>query len=330
MKRSVISLAAILALVPTIAACAGAASGTAGGRGSGGLVLTVGQQANGIVTLVKDSGVLDGAPYQVKWALFSYGPPLVAAADAGQIDLGDVGNVPPINAAAKETGFRVVAAEQPVNSTQAGNYLLVPKGSPIRTLADLRGRNVAVPVGSSAHGFLLNAIQSVGLSPSTVHFVNLAPGPGAAAFDSGKVDAWAIWQPQVSIEQQKGATVLLAGHPPIDYDTGYEVASLKDLGNPTRRAAVTDLLKRIARAYQWGDTHQAAWEQAVEQETQVSPQVAAIEVPEDLIKVTYVTPALVASEQTLADNFLATGQIEKKVVAGQIVDNLLPTNFSAK
>jgi len=251
------------------------------------------------------------------------------AADAGQIDLGDVGDVPPINGAAKETGFRVVAAEQPVNTTQAGDYLLVPKGSPIKTLADLRGRRVAVPIGSSAHGFLLNAIQTVDLSPASVDLVNLAPGPGAAAFDSGKVDAWAIWQPQASIEQAKGATVLLAGHPPVDYDTGYEVASLKDLRDPARRSALTDLVRRIAKAYQWGDEHQAAWEQAVEQETQVSPDIAAIEVPNGLIKVTNVTPELIASEQTLADNFYATGQITTKVTASQIVDNLLPPDFTA-
>jgi sulfonate transport system substrate-binding protein len=295
-----------------------------------GLTFIIGQQASGIVTLVKDSGTLDNAPYKVQWALFSYGPPLVAAEDSGQVDIGDVGDIPPINGAAKDTGFRVVAAEEPVTSTEAGDYILVPKGSPIKTLADLRGKTVAVPIGSSANGFLLSAIESVGLSPKTVDFVNLAPGPGAAAFDSGKVDAWAIWQPQISIEQQKGTRILLAGHPPLDYDTGFYVASLKDLQNPVRRAALTDLLERLARAYQWGDDHISAWEQAVEQETQVTPQIAAIEVPDALLKVRYVSPALVAYEQKLAYEFYATGQIGKNVNASQIVDNLLPASFSPK
>ncbi len=324
MKRAILPLPlVVLAFASVLAGCAGIASGQPGQ-----LVLNVGEQANGIVSLVKASGALDGAPYRVNWDLFSYGPPLVQAADSGQIDLGDVGDVPPINGAAKETGFRVVAAEEPLTTTQAGEYLLVPRQSPITSLADLRGKNVAVPFGSAAHGFLLNAVQSAGLSPATVHFVNLAPGPAAAAFDSGKVDAWAIWQPQVAIEQAKGARMLLAGHPPLDYDTGYEVASLKDLRDPQRRAALTDLVKRLAKAYAWGAAHQAQWERGVEQETQVSPSVAAIEIPNGLIKVGYVTPELVASEQTLADNLYATGQITAKVVAGQIVDNLLPPNFS--
>jgi sulfonate transport system substrate-binding protein len=326
---------AIAALLPVAAACA--ASGASRDPGPSGpasawstITFTIGQQASGIVTLVNDSGVLTNTPYKVRWALFSYGPPLVAAEDAGQVDIGDVGDIPPINGAAKDTGFRVVAAEEPVTSAEAGDYILVPKGSPIKALADLRGKSVAVPIGSSANGFLLNAIESVGLSPKTVNFVNLAPGPGAAAFDTGKVDAWAIWQPQVSIEQQKGARILIAGHPPLDYDTGFYVASLKDLQNPVRRAALTDLLQRLARAYQWGDDHIAAWEQAVERETQVSPQIAAIEVPNGLIKVRYVTPALVGSEQTLANEFYATGQIAKKVTASQIVDNLLSPSFTTK
>ena len=331
--RRIAPAAALAALLPAVAACASSHAATdpqgAGNQWSG-LTFTIGQQATGIVTLAKESGAFDGAPYTIKWALFSYGPPLVAAEDSGQVDIGDVGDVPPIDGAAKDTGFRVVAAEEPVNPTEAGNYIIVPKGSPIKTLADLRGKNVAVPVGSAAHGFLLNAIQSVGLDSKTVHFVNLAPGPGAAAFNSGKVDAWAIWQPQASIEQQQGARILAAGHPPLDYDTNFYVASLKDLNNPVRRAAVTDVLQRLARAYQWGDDHIPAWERAVETETQVTPAIAAIEIPDTLLKVRFVTQTLIAAEQKLADDFYATGQIAKPVAASQIVDNLLSPSFTTK
>ena len=294
------------------------------------LTLTVGQQASGIVTLAKESGAFDDTSYKVKWALFPYGPPLVAAASSAQIDIGDVGNVPPITGAAKHLGFELVAAEQQVDQkTQSADSLLVPKTSPIRTLRDLRGKKIAVPIGSSAHGFLLNAIQSAGLSPKDVTLVNLAPGPGAAAFDSGKVDAWAIWQPQISIEQARGARVLLAGHPPIDYGTGFYVASDKSLTDPTRRAAVTDLLKRLARAYQWGDDHIPQWRQAVEKETQVPPAISAITVPNGRVQVRYVTPDLIAAEQKLADNFYATGQIPDKVDAKDVVDNLLSPAFTA-
>ncbi|MDT4946319.1 MAG: sulfonate transport system substrate-binding protein [Pseudonocardiales bacterium] len=334
--KQLVTATAIMAFLSLAAACSSAdANSGATGKGDhpewSGLTLTVGQQASGIVTLAKQSGAFDNTSYKVKWALFPYGPPLVAAASSGQVDIGDVGNVPPVNGAAKDLGFKIVAAERPVHpDTQAGNYLIVPKGSPIKTLADLRGRSVAVPIGSAAHGFLLNAIQSIGLTPKDVNFVNLAPGPGAAAFSSGKVDAWAIWQPQVAIEQQKGARILLAGHPPIDYDTGFYVASDRSLKDPVRRAAVTDLLERLAAAYQWGDNHIPLWRKAVERETQVAPEISAITVPSGLIQVRYVTEELIASEQKLADNLYATGQITKKVVAKDIVDNLLTPTFTTE
>ncbi|MBN9621176.1 MAG: aliphatic sulfonate ABC transporter substrate-binding protein [Actinobacteria bacterium] len=332
MKRTLLAVTLAAATVG-LAACSSAGAGTAKPTGPHpewrGLTLTVGQQASGIVTLAKESGAFADTPYQVKWALFPYGPPLVAAASSGQVDIGDVGAVPPITGAAKNLGFKIVAAEKPIDpATQAADDLLVPKDSPIRTLADLRGKKVAVPIGSSAHGFLLNAIQSVGLTPKDVTFVNLAPGPGAAAFDSGKVDAWAIWQPQVAIEQAKGARVLLAGHPPYDYGTSFYVASTKALDDPVRRAAVTDLLKRLAEAYQWGDDHIAQWRKAVEQETQVPPSISAITVPNGRLQVRYVTPQLIAAEQKLADDFYDTGQITERIDAVDVVENLLSPNFA--
>ena len=73
----------------------------------------------------------------------------------------------------------------------------MPKGSPIHSLAQLKGKKIAVPEGSSANGLVLLALKSVGLTPSDVHLDYLCPAAGATAFASGKVDAWAIWNPQV-------------------------------------------------------------------------------------------------------------------------------------
>jgi hypothetical protein len=53
-------------------------------------------------------------------------------------------------------------------------------------------------------------------------------------------------------------------------------------------------------------------------------------VPSGLIQVRYVTEELIASEQKLADNLYATGQITKKVVAKDIVDNLLTPTFTTE
>jgi sulfonate transport system substrate-binding protein len=292
--------------------------------------LVIGQQQSGIVSLVKDSGALNGAPYNIKWAVFPFGPPLVQAAAAGQIDLGDVGDVPPINGAAKDLGFKVIAAEVAPSSEQAGDYLIVPKGSKIKTLADLRGKSVGVPVGSSAHGFLLNAVKSVGLSPQTVKFVNLAPAALQAAFVGGKLDAASFWNPQVALDVEKGARILLAGHPPLDPNVSFYVGANKTLNDPNRRALLADLLKRLGRAYHWGTTHPEVWIKDVQKETGIDAKTAAIQVNNGKLEVRYITPEIVKSEQVLADTFLEARQITKKVDVSSIVDNLLPRDFDGR
>ncbi|MEA2144941.1 MAG: sulfonate transport system substrate-binding protein [Solirubrobacteraceae bacterium] len=305
-----------LAMAAAVAACGSTAQGAADGKPT----FVIGQQESGIVSLVRDSGALKGAPYNIKWAVFPFGPPLVAAAASGQIDLGDVGDVPPINGAAKEAGFKVIAAE---NYVQATDFLIVPKGSAITSLADLRGKRVGVPVGSSAHGLLLNAVKSAGLSPQSVHFVNLAPAALQTAFRSGDVDAASLWNPQVALDVENGARILLAGHPPLDPNVGFYVGADKDLSNPQRRALLADLLRRLQAAYHWGDQHQSVWIKDVQQETGIDAKTAATQVKTNLLEVGPVTPTIVKTEQALAQTFYEAGQISRPVTVSGIVDNLL-------
>jgi sulfonate transport system substrate-binding protein len=319
-----------------VALAALAAAGASATAGSGAVgshaakpTLVVGQQESGIISLVKDSHALDGASYNVKWAVFPFGPPEVEAVAAGQVDIGtDVGDVPPINGAAKDLGFKVVAALVPPTYKQAGNYLIVPKGSTIKKLADLKGKSVGVPFGSSAHGFLLNAVKSVGLSPASVKFVNLAPAALQPAFNSGKLDAISIWNPQAAIDVENGGRILLAGHPPLDPDVGFVVGANKDLTDPARKALLVDLLERLGRAYQFGNTHPDVWIKDVQKETGVDLKTATIVVKNGKTTIRFVTPAILKAEQKLADTFFDAKQITKRVDVSTILVNVLPPGFT--
>src|SRR5689334_10389510 len=101
--------------------------------------------------LAKITGAFNDAPYKVRFARFDYGPPLVQAAASGNIDLGSVGDVPPITGAATQFGFKIVGVQRGSDQTKAAENIVVPKGSPIQTLSDLKGKKLAVPQGSSAH-----------------------------------------------------------------------------------------------------------------------------------------------------------------------------------
>ncbi len=188
----------------------------------------------------------------------------------GDIDLGYVGDVPPITGAAKQFGFKIVAVQRGADQTKAAENIIVPKGSPIQTLADLKGKKLAIPQGSSAHGLALLALKSVGLTPKDVELVYLSPAAGATAFNSGKVDAWSIWNPPSAIAVKDGARIIAKGVPPIDQVNNYYVATDKSLGDPNRRAALADLLTRVARIFNWAQQNPDQYAKAIAKETGVS------------------------------------------------------------
>jgi sulfonate transport system substrate-binding protein len=282
---------------------------------------------DGSQALAQMTGVFDKAPYKVRFARFTYGPPLVQAAASGDIDLGVVGDVPPITGAATEYGFSIVGVAHYINTKIPEEDIIVPKGSPITTIAELKGKKIAVPEGSSAHGLVLLALKSAGLKPSDVQLDFLSPAAGATAFASGKVDAWAIWNPQVSLAIKQGARIVAKGLPPIDQTTNYYVAPDRDLTGP-KRAAFTDLFKRLGAEFAWADQHPAAYARALSQEDAISLSDARAVVPSYQAYIAPVTSADIRAEQALSDAFLQAGQIKKQVSIGQITKNVLPNGYN--
>lgn len=284
---------------------------------------------DGSEALAKITGAFDNASYKVKFARFTYGPPLVQAAASGDIDLGSVGDVPPITGAAKEYGFKIVAVNRSLTPTQSNENIIVPKGSNLRTLADLKGKKLAVPQGSSAHGLALNALKSVGLTPKDVQLVFLDPAAGATAFNTGKVDAWSIWNPQSAIAVKNGARILAKGLPPIDQTSSYYVASEKSLNDKTKRAALTDVLKRLAHEFAWAIKHEDKYAEAISKEEGIPTADAKASLKAFETRVTPVETSDIAAEQKLADAFLEAGQITKKADIESITDNLLPAGYDS-
>lgn len=330
----------VLALSAGLAACGSTSSAAPLSKPSGSaaaahpewskFTFTIGDNGgDGSEALAKTTGAFDNAGYKVKFARFTFGPPLVQAAASGDIDLGSVGDVPPITGAAKEFGFKIVAVTRSLTPTQPAENIIVPKGSTIRTLADLKGKKLAVPQGSSAHGLALNALKSVGLTPKDVQLTFLDPAAGATAFATGKVDAWAIWNPQSAIAVNKGARILAKGLPPIDQTSNYYVASDKSLNDPVRRAALTDLLKRLSAEFAWAVKHPDKYAEAISQEEGIPLADAKAILPTIETRVTPVEPADIAAEQQLSDAFLEAGQITRKVDVASVTDSLLPAGFDS-
>lgn len=281
-----------------------------------GATLRVAVQTDGIRSLLNAAGQLKNVPYDVQFAQFSFGPPIVEALGAGKVDIGGVGSTPPIFGAAAQTNFRVIATRELLNRTDS--HLLVPAGSGVRTVADLRGKRITVPKGSSAHGFLLRALHRNGVKPAEVTIDFLAPADGSAAFNGGRVDAWAVWEPFYTQAVQNGARAI-AGGPPDEFGLNFFLASSVALEDPARVAAIQDYLKRLRSAYVWGAANLDAYAAAWSAESKIPLAVAKAAIPQVRSHLVAVSAAHVASEQALSDQLFADQVIPRKVRFEQIV-----------
>jgi len=171
------------------------------------------QKSASLLTLVKAQGTLEKlfAPQgiEVKWVEFPAGPQLLEGLNVGAIDFGYVGEAPPIFAQAAGANFVYVGHEEPAPGAEA---LIVPKDSTIKTVADLKGKKIALNKGSNVHFLLVKLLEKHGLKYSDIQPIFLAPADARAAFERGSVDAWVIWDPYTAAaEKQIDARILADG-----------------------------------------------------------------------------------------------------------------------
>ncbi|KOX17689.1 ABC transporter substrate-binding protein [Streptomyces sp. NRRL F-6491] len=307
---------ALLASACSGASAAGEASNT---DGKGSLVLNVGDQKGGAEALLRAAGELDDLPYRITWSTFTSGPPLLEAVNAKAVDIGSVGNTPPVFAAGAGSKITVVAAS---HGDPAGEAILVPKDSPLRTARDLRGKKVAVAQGSSAHFQLVASLAKAGLKPSDVQVTLLQPADALAAFTTGKVDAWAVWDPYTSQVLLGGKGRVLTDGRGLVNGLNFQVASPSALADKEKAKAIGDLVERLRRAQDWVYEHPEEWAKAWAKETGLPYEVALASVKRS--NGTRVPVALdgaaIASEQKIADTFAELKLIPRKFRFADYVD----------
>ncbi|GEP04646.1 aliphatic sulfonate ABC transporter substrate-binding protein [Methylobacterium oxalidis] len=205
-RRSLAGLAA-----GGLALLAGAHPATAAERAT----LRVGyQRSSTLIALLRQNGALETAlaplDVAVSWHEFTSGLPIMEALNVGQIDVSaDVADTVPVFAQGAQARITYFAQEAPSPAAQA---ILVAGDSPIRSVADLKGRKVAVTKGAGSHYLLLAALAGEGLSFKSISPAYLTPADGRSALAGGSVDAWVAWDPFLSAAQlQAGARILRDG-----------------------------------------------------------------------------------------------------------------------
>ncbi len=272
------------------------------------------QKSSTLISLLKSQGNLEQAladqDIRVSWHEFASGQPLLEALNVGNIDLSaDVADTVPVFAQAAGAQLAYFARETPSPAAQA---ILVRDGSPLHSLADLKGKKVAVTKAAGAHYLLIAALAKANLKFSDIQPAYLTPADGRAAFENGKVDAWVIWEPFLSAAQRQLPTRTLEGsqglasyqryyltssrfaaeHPEVLQTVYSELAKAGDWlrANPAEAARILGPL--------WGNLDRAIVEQA---NGRRSYQVRPVE------------PDGLGEQQKIADAFFAEGLLPRAV-----------------
>jgi sulfonate transport system substrate-binding protein len=272
------------------------------------VTLNVGdQKGTGAEAILKAAGLLNTLPFHVNWSDFTSGPPMLEAMASGSVDVGGVGDAPPVFAAAGGEGVVIVGARTVPTGDQ--DAVVVPKGSTITSIQQLKGKKIAYGSGSSGNYELLTVLTAAGLTTKDVSMVNLQPANALAAFTSGSVDAWAIWPPYVQqVVAQDGAKVLARG-PQYGSPYSYEVASKSAVANPQKAAAIQVYLTTLDKAYVWAEKNPDAWGAAWASATGLPASITDVAATVDSTTPVVVDGAVTKSEQELVTQFYKAGLI---------------------
>ncbi len=271
------------------------------------------QKSSTLINILKANGQLEKGLAElgvtVKWAEFSSGLPLLEALNVGAVDLsGDVADTVPIFAQAAGAKLTYIAAEAPSPKAQV---LLVPANSPIKSVADLKGKKVAVTKASGSHYLLIAALAHAGLKFKDIEPAYLTPADGRAAFEKGAVDAWVTWDPFVAaVQKQSDARVLADGTGVASYRRYY-------LASSSFAASRPDVLKfvfaKLKETGDWVKKNPEAAAQILSPAWGLDTEVVSLANSRRSYEIRSVSPDNLTEEQKIADAFFAEGAIPKPI-----------------
>ncbi|MDB5867822.1 MAG: aliphatic sulfonates family transporter, periplasmic ligand-binding protein [Polaromonas sp.] len=270
------------------------------------------QKSASLFVLQKAQGTLEKRlkPLQagVKWVEFPAGPQLLEGLNLGSIDVGFVGEAPPIFAQAAGANFAYIGYDPAAPEAEA---ILVPKDSAIKSVLELKGKKVALNKGSNVHYLLVRLLEKNGLKLSDVQPVYLPPADARAAFESGRVDAWVIWDPfAAAAEKTIGARLLANGRGVVNNYAYY----LGERGFVARNP-------KVIQAWFDDSVEQGAWLKA--NTKKAAELIAPLQgLPVDVVELSLrryafnvqpVPDSVIAEQQKLADTFFDLKLIPKAI-----------------
>jgi sulfonate transport system substrate-binding protein len=292
-------------------------------------VVRIGYQKYGTLVLLKARGSLEKrlAPLhvEVKWTEFPAGPQLLEGLNVGSIDFGIAGEAPPIFAQAAGADLVYVGNEPPAS---AGEAILVPKNSPIKAVAELKGKKVALNKGSNVHFLLVKLLERAGVNYKDIDTIFLTPADARAAFERGSVDAWAIWEPFLAAAQrQTDARILSDGSGVVSNHQFFLAAR----SYAKRRAdVIASIIDELAKIDEWAKTDTKAAAAALQPQIGLDQATLELALSRGGYGVTPVNDAVLAEQQRIADTFYELKLIPKHINVRDATLRETPTGTEAK
>ncbi|RKJ94246.1 aliphatic sulfonate ABC transporter substrate-binding protein [Alicycliphilus denitrificans] len=297
-----------------LAALALVAAGFA--RAQQGATVRIGyQKSSTLIAVLKAQGTLERqlAPLGVRpaWHEFTSGLPLLEALNLDNLDFSaDVADTVPVFAQAAGAKLTFVAQEAPSPSAQA---ILVRADSPLRSVADLKGRKVGFAKAAGAHYLLIAALDKAGLSFADIQGAYLTPADGRAAFERGAIDAWVVWDLFLSAAQrQAGARVLADGTGIASYQRYYLASTRYAQARPDVLRTIYAELEKTGR---WVKQHPREAAQLLAPVWGLDAATIEQANARRSYAVRPVVPEVLGEQQKIADAFLAEKLLPRRVDA---------------
>jgi NitT/TauT family transport system substrate-binding protein len=267
------------------------------------LTLTVGDQFFSNRIVLELSGELKNLPYRIDFKRFNAGSPVASAVASGALDVGIVGDTPVISLAANGALVKVVASTQ---TSLDGVGIVARPG--IHSVADLKGKKVAIWNGSWSQQLMYKALDEAGVPRNSVTFKYLLPADASMALSQGDIDAFGTWEPYISLQEKEGSTLIRNAKGLMSAPT-YVVAYEPALAQ--KGAIIKDFIARLTRARAWSNSHIDEYAVAWSKANQSAPEIAKVWFKRDAIRVLPISSTIVSDAQATAD-FLYDAQMLKQ------------------
>ncbi len=310
-----------ISLSLAISACTGtnSANSTGSQTNSSPIVVRIGYQKSAtLLNALKNQGNLEktfsASGGSVQWTEFPAGPQMLEALNVGSIDFGYTGETPPIFAQAAGAPLVYVAYEKLGPAAEA---ILIPKNSTLKSVADLKGKKVALNKGSNVHYLLVKALEAVGLQYTDIKTVFLPPADARAAFEQGSVDAWVIWDPFLAAAETATGGRILADGKGLVENNGFFLAAQNFVNNHEKELKV--VLDELQKVNDWAKNNPSKVAEFLS--PQLGIDVPTLEMAEKRrdYGVQPISDGVLTNQQEIADTFSRLKLIPKSISIKEVV-----------